>query len=224
MNLVEEILKIEQIQQERKIKNKLLNYNTGAKINTKQVAFHECPKKNRWVFGGNRSGKTECGAVEVVYMARGCHPFRNIKKATSGWVVSLSQQVQRDVAQSKILNYLNPDWVEDVVMLSGRKDNYQNGVIDYILVKNIFGTIPRNFSVARVSEKKHNRNGCASFICERAVKRCVNYFKTSLNTNCVFTGILKYSLSPLSIRISVFLSTISNWNVVLCNDASPAAI
>ena len=143
MNLVEEILKIEQIQQERKIKNKLLNYNTGAKIHKKQVAFHECPKKNRWVFGGNRSGKTECGAVEVVYMARGCHPFRNIKKATSGWVVSLSQQVQRDVAQSKILNYLNPDWVEDVVMLSGRKDNYQNGVIDYILVKNIFGTISK---------------------------------------------------------------------------------
>lgn len=140
MNLIEEILKIEQIQQMRKEKNKLLNYNTGNKIHKKQLAFHMCSKKNRWVFGGNRSGKTECGAVEVVYMARGCHPYREIKKATTGWVVSLSQQVQRDVAQSKILNYLNPDWVEDVVMLSGRKDNYTNGVIDYILVKNVFGT------------------------------------------------------------------------------------
>ena len=59
------------------------------------------------MFGGNRSGKTECGAVEVVYMARGCHPYRKIEKATTGWVVSLSTQVQRDVAQSKILNYLN---------------------------------------------------------------------------------------------------------------------
>jgi hypothetical protein len=69
-------------------------------------------------------------------MARGIHPYRQIKKATSGWVVSLSTQVQRDVAQSKILNYLNKDWIEDVVMLSGRKDSYENGVIDYILVKN----------------------------------------------------------------------------------------
>lgn len=140
MNLIEEILKIIEIQEKRKCNNKLLSYNTGEKIHHKQLEFHKCAKKNRWVFGGNRSGKTECGAVEVVYMARGCHPYRKINKATNGWVVSLSTQVQRDVAQSKILNYLNPEWIEDVVMLSGRKDNYQNGVIDYILIKNIFGT------------------------------------------------------------------------------------
>lgn len=140
MSLVEQILEIEHIQAERKRKNKLLYYNTGEKKHVKQLAFHQCPKKNRWVFGGNRSGKTECGAVEVVYMARGNHPYRKIEHATTGWVVSLSTQVQRDVAQSKILNYLNPDWIEDVVMLSGRKDNYQNGIIDYILIKNVFGT------------------------------------------------------------------------------------
>ena len=143
MNVVKQILSIEKIQRERLMKNKLLQYNTGDKIHHKQMAFHKCDKKNRWVFGGNRSGKTECGAVEVVYMARGCHPFRKIEKATSGWVVSLSTQVQRDVAQSKILNYLNPDWIEDVVMLSGRKDNYENGVIDYILVKNTLGTVSK---------------------------------------------------------------------------------
>ena len=140
MEIVEKILRIEQIQQQRKLKNKLNFYNTGDKKHLKQIAFHKCSKKNRWVFGGNRSGKTECGAVEVVYMARGNHPYREIKGATSGWVVSLSTQVQRDVAQSKILNYLNPDWIEDVVMTSGRKDNFANGVIDYILVKNVFGS------------------------------------------------------------------------------------
>ena len=140
MKTIEKILEIEQIQKQRKIKNKIFSYNTGDKKHLKQIAFHACKSKNRWVFGGNRSGKTECGAVEVVYMARGIHPYREIKNATSGWVVSLSTQVQRDVAQSKILNYLNPDWIEDVVMLSGRKDSFQNGVIDYILVKNVFGT------------------------------------------------------------------------------------
>ncbi len=143
MNTVEKILKIESILKERKAKNKLLEYNSGKIKHQKQLAFHKCPKKNRWVFGGNRTGKTECGAVEVVYFARGCHPYRKIEKATSGWVVSLSTQVQRDVAQSKILKYLNPDWIEDIVMTSGRKDSYQNGIIDYILVKNIFGTISR---------------------------------------------------------------------------------
>ena len=143
MNIVNEILKIEQIEIERKTKNRLSSYNEGEVKHLKQLEFHKCKKKNRWVFGGNRSGKTECGAVEVVYMARGNHPYRKIKGATSGWVVSLSQQVQRDVAQSKILYYLNPDWIVDVVMISGRKDNYTNGVIDYILIKNIFGTISK---------------------------------------------------------------------------------
>lgn len=143
MEVIEKILKIEQIQRERKEKNKLNQYNTGEKIHKKQLAFHQCEKKNRWVFGGNRSGKTECGAVEVIYFARGSHPYRKINGSTSGWVVSLSTQVQRDVAQSKILHYLNPDWIEDVVMLSGRKDNYSNGIIDYILIKNIFGGVSK---------------------------------------------------------------------------------
>lgn len=143
MNIIEEIIKIENIQKTRKKNNKLQQYNSGEKKHLKQIAFHQCQKKNRWVFGGNRSGKTECGAVEVVYMARGCHPYRKITTATSGWVVSLSTQVQRDVAQSKILNYLNPEWIQDVVMLSGRKDNYAHGIIDYILVKNVHGTLSK---------------------------------------------------------------------------------
>lgn len=143
MNLVERILKIEKEIISRKEKNKLKLYNQGKKKHLKQIEFHKCKKKNRWVFGGNRSGKTECGAVEVVYLARGNHPYRKINGATCGWVVSLSTQVQRDVAQSKILNYLNPDWIEDIVMLKGRKDNYANGIIDYILVKNEFGSISK---------------------------------------------------------------------------------
>ena len=47
MNLVEEILKIEQIQLERKLKNNLLNYNTGEKKHLKQIEFHKCNKKKQ---------------------------------------------------------------------------------------------------------------------------------------------------------------------------------
>ena len=104
--IIERILEIEKEQAFRKKGDNLSRYNSGEKVHKKQLEFHKCLKKNRWVFGGNRSGKTECGAVEAVYMARGIHPYRQNKDTVFGWVVSLSQQVQRDVAQAKILNYL----------------------------------------------------------------------------------------------------------------------
>ncbi len=133
------ILEIEKEQNRRKSFDRLAKYNSGKKIHKKQIAFHKCKKKNRWVFGGNRSGKTECGAVEVIYMARGIHPYRKNKPNVSGWVVSLSSQVQRDVAQKKILSYLNPSWIQDIVMSEGRRDSPENGVIDLLIIKNVFG-------------------------------------------------------------------------------------
>lgn len=140
-DIIERIKKIEIEELRRKGEDRLAKYNTGEMVHQKQVAFHKCPKKNRWVFGGNRSGKTECGAVEAVYMARGVHPYRKNKDGVFGWVVSLSQQVQRDVAQAKVLSYLNPSWIEDVTMLSGKKDSLKYGVIDQIRIKNVFGGI-----------------------------------------------------------------------------------
>ena len=122
---------------------KLKNYNSGEIVHQKQLLFHKCQKRNRWVFGGNRSGKTECGAVEMVWLARGIHPYRKNKPNIEAWVVSLSTQVQRDVAQAKVLSYLNKAWIYDICMLSGRKDNALMGVIDYILVKNVFGGLSR---------------------------------------------------------------------------------
>lgn len=123
----------------RYMKNALSRYNTGKIVHEKQLLFHKCKKRNRWVFGGNRSGKTECGAVECIWLARGIHPFRKNKKCVNGWVVSVSRQVQREVAQSKILHYLNPDWIVDVCMMEGKKEGYENGIIDYIVIKNVSG-------------------------------------------------------------------------------------
>jgi len=140
--IISEINKIEKEQKRRLLDNKLDLYNTGEIKHLKQLEFHKCTKKNRWVFGGNRSGKTECGAVETVWLARGIHPYKD-NKPCDGWVVSLSQQVQRDVAQSKILSYLKKEWIEDVVMISGKKGSASQGVIDTIYVKNIFGSISK---------------------------------------------------------------------------------
>ncbi len=136
LNLVDNEIK------NRKKSDFLARYNTGEKKHLKQIAFHKCLKKNRWVFGGNRSGKTECGAVETVLLARGIHPYRK-NKPISCWVVSLSRQVQRDVAQEKILHYLRRDWIESIVMSSGRADSAESGIIDFILVRNVFGSLSK---------------------------------------------------------------------------------
>lgn len=124
-------------------KNNKLEFYNKEKPHKKQLEFHKSLMRNRWVFGGNRSGKTECGAVETVWLARGNHPFKPNKNNVECWVVSLSTAVQRDVAQKKILNYLNKDWIVDIVMSSGSMSNPQNGVIDFITIKNVFGGISR---------------------------------------------------------------------------------
>ncbi len=127
----------------RRKNNALNRYNTGKIVHKKQVAFHKCPKRNRWVFGGNRSGKTECGAVETVWMARGIHPYRENKDNVFGWVVSLSTKVQKEVAQDKILKYLDKAYIEDIIMNTGKRSSPEYGVIDTIVVKNSFGGTSR---------------------------------------------------------------------------------
>lgn len=145
-NQIEIIKKVRAIENEmskRRGLDRLVNYNSGEVVHKKQMEFHKCDKKNRWVFGGNRTGKTECGAVETVWLLRGIHPYKKNKPDVTGWVVSVSYEVQREVAQQKILSYLSPDWILDVVMQQGRKDSLKNGVIDTIVVKNVFGGTSR---------------------------------------------------------------------------------
>ena len=121
---------------------KLKNYNSGEVKHEKQLAFHRCKKRNRWVFGGNRSGKTECGTMECVWACRGIDPYKE-NKPVNGWVVSRSSEVQRDVAQEKVLSYLNKNWIADIVMAQGKKEYPEGGIIDYILIKNVFGTVSK---------------------------------------------------------------------------------
>lgn len=140
--LLTRLMEIERRLDEAKANDRLAHYNEPPLVHEKQLAFHRCLKRNRWVFGGNRSGKTECGAAEVVWRARGIHPYRENKR-TEGWVVSLTREVQRDVAQRKVLSYLKKEWIADVVMISGRSGAPEGGIIDYITVKNVFGTLSR---------------------------------------------------------------------------------
>lgn len=107
----------------------------------KQRLFHMCQKHNRWILGGNRTGKTESSSAEAVWYARGNHPFKNIKKPMDGWVVSLTNEVQRDVVQRKILSYINPEWIVGVKMREGRADDPNSGIIDFINIQSTHGGI-----------------------------------------------------------------------------------
>jgi len=103
------------------------------KPHAKQRAFHKSKSQSRWLIGGNRTGKTTCGAVEAIRCA--------LYGETEGWVVSLSAQVQRDVAQKKILEFLPPQCIEGIVMQRGNKlSRGKHGIIDFIVVRNIVGT------------------------------------------------------------------------------------
>ena len=117
----------------------LKNYNTGKLIHKKQLEFHKSTKRNRWVFGGNRTGKTECGAIETIWLSLGIHPYKSNKQQTECWVVSLSRRVQKEVAQSKILKYLPINSIVDITMTEGKKTSPESGIIECILVKNKFG-------------------------------------------------------------------------------------
>lgn len=106
------------------------------KPHKKQQEFHKSKKKNRWMFGGNRTGKTVSGGAEAVFYATGTHPYKRIPVPNGGWVVSLTNEVQRDVAQREVLRWLPKDQIKDVQMRQGRKDSLETGIIDFIELVN----------------------------------------------------------------------------------------
>lgn len=117
--------------------NRIELYNIGEKIHHKQILFHKCAKRIKAIFGGNRTGKTVGGAVEAVNHALGISRFRTIKPS-SGWVVSLSGDVQRKVAQAEILRWLPKKEIAPggLLMRHGRKDDPEGSLIEEIRLKN----------------------------------------------------------------------------------------
>ncbi|MBO7298020.1 MAG: hypothetical protein J6U60_03120 [Clostridia bacterium] len=59
-DIVENLRRLKAVEEEiekRQAGDFLRLYNTGEKIHKKQVAFHKCQKRNRWVFGGEPFGE-----------------------------------------------------------------------------------------------------------------------------------------------------------------------
>ena len=135
IKLYNEIEALQSTIDKRLKENRLEIYNTGEKIHKKQITFHECDKRIKSVFGGNRTGKTVAGAVEAVCRALGYNRFQNYKPS-SGWVVSLTGDVQRKVAQAEILRWLPKKEIANIIIRHGRKDDLEGSLIDEIRLKN----------------------------------------------------------------------------------------
>jgi len=133
--LINEIEKLNKKIEKQLKENRLEVYNIGDRVHKKQLLFHESPKRMKAFFGGNRVGKTVAGAVEAVAHATGYSRFRKLTPS-SGWVVSLTNEVQRDVAQKEILTWLPKSDIKDYVIRHGRKDDPANSIIDKIILKN----------------------------------------------------------------------------------------
>jgi phage terminase large subunit-like protein len=50
----------------------------GYQPHAKQQEFHSSTAKKRLYIGGNRSGKTTAGVAEMIWYARGAHPFKRV--------------------------------------------------------------------------------------------------------------------------------------------------
>ena len=94
----------------------------------KLKSFHESYKRERLIIGGNRSGKTHAGCWEVLACALNFNKYKNIfkdwkgSKKKVGWIVSISNEVQRDIVQDKLQLLMPPNEVSHIVKRDSGRD------------------------------------------------------------------------------------------------------
>lgn len=71
-----------------------------------QTEFFKSRAQLKMGIGGNRSGKSEIGAVEMTHWLRGSHPYRLILPPVHAWIVVNDATVARDVILPKLFNYI----------------------------------------------------------------------------------------------------------------------
>jgi phage terminase large subunit len=80
-------------------------------------AFHRSQAKNRWIFGGNRSGKSEsCIGYDLCSFALGIHPFRMTPEKATIWAGANSWPlVGKLLWQEKIRDYMPRCQIVEIV-------------------------------------------------------------------------------------------------------------
>ncbi|MHC4301029.1 MAG: hypothetical protein ACYS7Y_27460, partial [Planctomycetota bacterium] len=78
--------------------------------------FHRSPAKNRWIFGGNRSGKSEsCIGYDLCSYALGVHPHRRTPRNATIWAAANSWPLVGKLLWSeKIKSYMSMCQIQSV--------------------------------------------------------------------------------------------------------------
>ena len=82
--IIKEIARIDK-ELEKRDKSALSRYNKGEKVHLKQLAFHRCQKRNKWVFGGEyllKNNPYKDGKIPVAqFTAEGGYYFKILSDA-----------------------------------------------------------------------------------------------------------------------------------------------
>jgi len=86
--------------------------------------FHSSLAKNRWIFGGNRSGKSEsCIGYDLCSFALGVHPYRRTPKSATIWAAANSWPLVGKLLWSeKIKTYLPMNQIQQPISWHNRQD------------------------------------------------------------------------------------------------------
>jgi len=79
--------------------------------------FHSSPAKNRFLFGGNRSGKSEsCIGFDLCSFALGVHPHRRTPKDATIWAAANTWQlVGKLLWREKIKTYIPTSQIQSII-------------------------------------------------------------------------------------------------------------
>jgi len=82
-----------------------------------QSNYHRSQATIRWLFGGNKSGKTFSAMVDLGMVALDVHPFREIKKSGVIWVCSETWEMVRDnLWEHYLSDILPPEQITNIKM------------------------------------------------------------------------------------------------------------
>lgn len=151
MNPIELVQELDRRRREEKLR---YFYAPDKPVHVKQLDWHKCQKRNKWTLSGNRTGKTVGGAIEMVLSMLGEDAKKYIeawpeeirqeympmitrfKGHSEAWVVSLSNEVQRDVAQKELLKWLPKSEIAAINAREGKRDDPENAILDFIVLNN----------------------------------------------------------------------------------------
>lgn len=114
-------------EKERRIQLNPLKY---SKQHSKQKEASQALQRIRALFWGNRVGKTEWGAQEVVRYATGEHPYKTIIPPVSIWCACPSYELQEETTQKKLERYIPADAIYEPQKLRGniwKSIKFKNG-------------------------------------------------------------------------------------------------